>query len=255
MALSQKPPAKGPKGTNQTTAAAPPREADTLCRVAQVQHTPLFADISQTECREIVSRAREYQFRRHQTIFLEGDPAHNVILLTQGNIKITQLGQNGSEVILRLVWSGELVGEEGFSLQAKHCSMAQALDDATVLVWDTSVFEALVDRFPLLRRNLQNIISRRLEELEERYREVSTEKVAARLSNELVRLATKAGHRTNTASEIHLSREELGQLTGTTLFTVSRLLSEWGYRGVVSVRRETVSVQNIEALKELAFTE
>ena len=251
MALSQQPPAKEPKGTSQTNPAAPAREADTLCRAASVQHAPLFADISQTESREIVSRARERQFRRHQTIFLEGDPIRNVILLTHGNIKITQLGQNGSEVILRLVWSGELVGEEGFSLQPKHSSTAQALDDAAVLVWDTSVFEGLADCFPLLRRNLQNIVSQRLEELEKRYREVSTEKVASRLSNELVRLATKAG----TASEIRLSREELAQLTGTTLFTVSRLLSEWGNRGLVKVRRETVSVQNIEALKVLAFTE
>jgi len=255
MALSQAPPAKGPKGTNQTNAAPPTREVDTLCRAARVQHSPLFADISKTECREIVSHARERQFRRHQTIFLEGDPARNVILLTRGKIKITQLGQNGSEVILRLVWSGDLVSQEGLSLQSKHRSTAQALDDATVLVWDTSVFEGLADRFLLLRRSLQNIVSQRLEELEERYREVSTAKVAARLSHELVRLATKAGHRTNIISDIHLSREELAQLTGTTLFTVSRLLSEWGYLGLVRIRRETVSVQNIDALKKLAFTE
>jgi CRP/FNR family transcriptional regulator len=119
-----------------------------LRRAALVQHAPLFADISQTECREIVSRARERQYRRHQTIFLEGDPARNVILLMHGNIKIMQLGQIGSEVILRVVWSGDLVGEEGLSLQSKHRSTAQPLDDATVLVWDTSVFEALADRFP-----------------------------------------------------------------------------------------------------------
>ena len=255
MALSQEPPAKGPKVTNQKNAAAPARKAEMLRRAALVQHAPLFADISQTECREIVSRARERQYRRHQTIFLEGDPARNVILLMHGNIKIMQLGQIGSEVILRVVWSGDLVGEEGLSLQSKHRSTAQPLDDATVLVWDTSVFEALADRFPLLRRNLQNIVSQRLEELEERYREVSTANVAARLSNALVRLAAKAGHRTKTATEIHLSREELAQLTGTTFSTVGRLLSEWAYLGLVSVRRETVSVQNIEALKELAFPE
>jgi len=255
MALSQEPPAKGPKVTNQKNAAAPARKAEMLRRAALVQHAPLFADISQTECREIVSRARERQYRRHQTIFLEGDPARNVILLMHGNIKIMQLGQIGSEVILRVVWSGDLVGEEGLSLQSKHRSTAQPLDDATVLVWDTSVFVALADRFPLLRRNLQNIVSQRLEELEERYREVSTANVAARLSHALVRLATKAGHRTKTATEIHLSREELAQLTGTTFFTVGRLLSEWAYLGLVSVRRETVSVQNIEALKELAFPE
>ena len=92
MALSQELPAKGPQGTNQTKAGAPAIEADTLRRAALVQNALLFADISQTECREIVSRARERQFRRHRTIFHEGDPARKVILLTHGSIKITQLG-------------------------------------------------------------------------------------------------------------------------------------------------------------------
>jgi CRP-like cAMP-binding protein len=55
--------------------------------------------------------------------------------------------------------------------------------------------------------------------------------------------------------EIRLSREELAQLTGTTLFTVSRLLSEWNERGIVSTRREGVSVHNFQALAELAESE
>jgi len=71
MALSQEPPAKGPKGTNQTNAAAPAREADTCAGQPRFNTHHCSADISQTECREIVSRARERQFRRHRTIFLE----------------------------------------------------------------------------------------------------------------------------------------------------------------------------------------
>ena len=40
--------------------------------------------------------------------------------------------------------------------------------------------------------------------------------------------------------EISLSREELAQLTGTTLFTVSRLLCQWDLLGIVSARQEAV---------------
>jgi len=99
-----------------------------------------------------------------------------------------------------------------------------------------------------------NILCQQLHELEERYREISTEKVSVRLSHQLIRLLNQLG-RVNGGQEIRLSREELAQLTGTTLFTVSRLLSEWNQRGIVSARREAVSVHNIQALAKLGEIE
>jgi len=221
-------------------------------RAVQVQHSSLFANISQSDCRQIVAAAQERKFSRRQTLFLEGDPVRDIILLTSGCAKIMQFGQNGSEVILRLSGPGEVVGTIGLCVQGRHCSMARTLNASTALVWDASVFECVSDRFPALRRNTMHILCQRLHELEERYREISTEKVAARLSNELVRLHTQVGRSVNGSIEISLSREELAQMTGTTLFTVSRLLSEWDQLGIVSARREVVSVLSLQALQELA---
>ena len=99
-----------------------------------------------------------------------------------------------------------------------------------------------MERFPTLRSNTARILGRRLEKLEERFREISTEKVASRVSSEVVRLLNQMGERINGELQISLSREELGQLTGTTLFTVSRLLSEWEGRGILIARREAVLV-------------
>lgn len=70
-----------------------------------------------------------------------------------------------------------------------------------------------------------------------------------------VSLLNQVGRRVNGSVEIRLSREELAQLTGTTLFTVSRLLSNWNQRGIVSTRREAVSVNSLEALVQLAEEE
>jgi CRP-like cAMP-binding protein len=52
--------------------------------------------------------------------------------------------------------------------------------------------------------------------------------------------------------EITLSRAELAQLTGTTLFTVSRLLCQWQTLGIVKIRREAVLVQDVTALTRLS---
>lgn len=246
---------EGPKEALQAPPLNAAVESTALRRAALVQDFPLFAGVSHSDCREIVSLSGECKFSRGQTVFQEGDPVRNVFLLTSGNAKITRFGDNGTKVILRLVGHGELVDMIGFSEQSNHCSTAEALSNSTAFVWDTKVFETITIRFRLVRRNLLNIVSERLQELEERYREVSLEKVSTRLSRQLVRLFTQGARRTDGANEINLSREELAQLTGTTLFTVSRLLSEWTERGVVRARRQSVSVQDMEALRELANCE
>ena len=81
--------------------------------------------------------------------------------------------------------------------------------------------------------------------------------MATRLGRELLRLFDQLGRHVNGNGtlESNLSCEELAQMTGTTLFTVSHLLSEWKERGVLTAGRECVSVHNIQALREFAANE
>lgn len=228
--------------------------SETNHKEAFVRHSPLFSDLSAMECREIVSAAHEKLFARRQPIFREGDPVRQVTVLTAGGAKLVHFGQNGTEVILSVRGPGEVVAL-GLRPQDHYCSTAQALAASHALVWDVAVFETFSQRFPQLRRNITHILCQQLRELEERYCEISTEKVSARLSHQLTRLLNQLGRRVNGGLEVRLSREELAQLTGTTLFTVSRLLSDWNQRGIVSTRREAVSVHNFQALAALAEAE
>jgi CRP-like cAMP-binding protein len=238
-------------------AVASARDCNTLRKVRLVQHSPLFANIPSADCREIVSTARESKFSRRDTIFLEGDPIRHVTLLTSGSAKVIKIDQTGAEVILRLAGPGDVVEVTGLPAQGRHCSMAQALSASTALIWEATAFQALADRFPALSRNITKVAAQRLQDLEERYREISTEKVATRLSRQLLRLFNQLGQRVNGNGtlKINLSREELAQMTGTTLFTVSRLLSEWKEHGVLTAGRECAYVHNIQALREFADVE
>jgi CRP/FNR family transcriptional regulator, nitrogen oxide reductase regulator len=228
-------------------------------RAAAVQHFALFSGISLADCTRIVSVAQERHFARRQSIFFEGDPIKNVFLLTSGSVKITQFGPNGQEVILRVNGPGEMVGAMGPSpcmgQCGEHCSTARTLEQSSVLAWETGQFELISERYPFLRRNTAHVLEKRLHELEERFREISTEKVSPRLSSELVRLLTQVGKQGDGHVEISLSRQELAQLTGTTLFTASRLLCQWETLGIVSPRREGVLVRNVPALVELSQEE
>ena len=106
-----------------------------------------------------------------------------------------------------------------------------------------------------IRKNLSVITTQAVIELEQRFREVATEKVSVRAASALVRMLTQVGRKTELGYEVSLSREELAQLTGTTLFTISRLVSKWSQLGFVAARREAIEVLAPEQLLLFASTE
>ena len=225
-------------------------------RIRLARQFALFAELTPAEFELIIGPAREKRFSRRETIYTEGDPVRHVTMLLSGFVKVTQMGLNGNEVILRLNGAGEIVGSYRVCANCIHCSTAQAVQPCVALIWDANVFEKLLARIPTFRRNTVRALEERLLEMEQRFREVSTEKVGSRLSSELVRISDRLRRSPNNGCvEITLSRAELAQLTGTTLFTVSRLLCQWQTQGIVRVRRESVLVQDFAALTQISQAE
>jgi CRP-like cAMP-binding protein len=92
----------------------------------------------------------------------------------------TRLGLSGLEVILRLWVPGDVLGPTDLLAGGRHSSTAQAFRLTRALVWDASSFKALADRYPVLDQNLLRMVVRYLADLEERFREMATERVVPR---------------------------------------------------------------------------
>jgi CRP-like cAMP-binding protein len=217
-----------------------------------VESAPLFSGILPQDYRRISAAARVREFARGEMLYLEGDAVEQVFLITSGFVKITQLGPRGTEVILRLGVPGDVLGAVSLFSTGNQCTTAQALRLGYALVWEARVFKPLVESLPALHQNMIRLTCSHLQELEERFRELATERVAPRVARQLVRLQEQIGRPANGSVEIGLSREDLAQMTGTTLFTVSRLLSAWEARGLVHPRRESVTICDVEFLRKIS---
>ncbi len=224
------------------------KPADTFSGTALVP-SRMFSGISPCDHFEICAAARPRCFARAETLYREGDPIQRFLLLTSGLVKVTQLGKSGTEAILRLGASGDFVDPGCLLSSGRHCTTAKAFRLCHALVWDAPTFNALVARYPVLYRNLVQLLGEHLLELEERFREVATERVGPRVAQQLLRLLSKIGRPADGAVLVTISRQELAEMTGTTLFTVSRLLSAWEERGIVKPSREAVTVCDVESLR------
>ncbi len=223
-------------------------ESNIAGRIDLMSTSPLFTGLSQEAYEAFAMCARPRSFARDEAVFMQGEPVNKLALIRSGCMKITQLAPNGNEVILWMYGAGYAVGAFSEHNSLHSCSV-RAMEPCTALVWERKVFDGLAMRYPQIKANANQILASRLNELEERFREVATEKVAKRIAFALLRLIKHSGKKVNGGVEVSLSREELAQMTGTTLFTVSRVLSRWGKMGFVSPGRATVVVRDAHRLE------
>jgi CRP-like cAMP-binding protein len=213
-------------------------------RANLLSDSQLCTGLTAQEIMRVAACARPKAFARDESLFVQGQPARCLLLIRTGSVKITQISSGGNEVILWMYGKGSVLGVLSDSATKCHPSTARAMEATTALVWDCATLQSLMESCPRIRQNLSHVLMTRLQELEERFREVATEKVPRRLALALLRLSKHIGKKVHEGVEVSLSREELAQMTGTTLFTISRILSQWSKENFVSSRRETVLLRD-----------
>src|SRR5690606_38220446 len=145
---------------------------------------------------------------------------------------------------------GEMVGYAALSDTSVHSGTVIAVDDTYLFAWTKGSIQQLMTKHPQVAMNAVAVLGARYQETQTRLRELSTESVERRIAHTLLRLAKSAGRRTAEGIEIAfpLTRQDLAELAGTTLYTVSRILSAWEKEGIVTSGRRHVILCRPHAL-------
>lgn len=178
--------------------------------------------------------------------FLQGDEATYLYILTGGQVKLTQSNPSGQQVNLRTIYPWQMFGALGAVRTdgATYPASAQALEDSTALAVPSLFMHSMMETRPYLSFELMKLMTSYIQEMQARYRELATEKVEQRVANALIRLAGQSGTKPGKEAgvELFFSRQDLAEMTGTTLYTVSRLLSDWERKGIIKTGREKIIV-------------
>ena len=123
-----------------------------------------------------------------------------------------------------------------------------------MLAWPSGAWPRLVAQFPALATNTLQTVGARLQETHTRVIEMSTQQVEQRIAYALLRLVKQSGRKVEHGVEIDfpISRQDIAQMTGTTLHTVSRMLSAWESQGLVESARQKIVVREPHKLFMLA---
>src|SRR6185436_5400452 len=187
----------------------------------------------------------------------QGDPADYLYVLISGRAKLTQINSAGQQVNLRTISEWQLFGALGAVREnAVYPASAQAMEQCTALAIESTYLHELIQTRPYLSFDFMKLMTGYIQEIQERYRELATEKVERRLARTLLRLTAQMGVKNADGGiELTFTRQDMAEMSGTTLFTASRVLSEWEKRGLVESGRERVVIRNPHELVQIAEQE
>lgn len=214
-----------------------------------------FQGLDATALSVIALAGRVQRVAQDAFFFYEDDPATTFYALIEGQARLSQVAPDGHQVILGFVGPGQEVGIVAAIEQAEYPLTLQAVTHCVALAWDRAALLDLLERYPLLALRALHMVAGRFVQLQNQYRELATERVERRIARALLRLVEQVGQREAAGIRIDLplSRQDLAEMTGTTLFTVSRTLSQWEKQGIVETGRERVLVRAPHSL--VAITE
>ena len=238
--------------------ASDPENELNFCQACSVRNRAICADLDDDEIALLNKLGRRRRLETGESLLWEGDEAIFVANVVSGVLKLSTQTIDGREQILGLVYPSDFLGRPFGDTTPYN---AEALSDTVVCVFQRSDFE----RFALEHSRLEHkLLERTLGELDQTRRWML---LLGRMNAEerLASLLLEIGERSVAATctnfleagpdrfELPMSRQQIADILGLTIETVSRQFTKMREDGVIEIRgRRDVTIRKRDVLEDLA---
>jgi CRP/FNR family transcriptional regulator len=219
-----------------------------------LRSTPIFSRLNPADRATVAAVAAVRHYAKGETIFEQESPSDALYAIISGRVKIFRMMPNGKDLILEVFGPGDPLGAVALYMGRPFPASASALEDTTCVVIPRATFFQLLETNPSLVRGLLLGLTTRLVELTNRLAEMSVGRIEGRFARLFLKLAREMGRsdRGGTFVQLALSRQELADMTGTTIETCIRIMSRWGKAGIVRTEKDGFVLLDRSALERLA---
>jgi CRP/FNR family transcriptional regulator len=199
----------------------------------------------------IVGRRRKVL--RDSILYRVGDPFTNLYAIRLGHFKTHQLHLNGGDQVTGFHMAGELLGMDAIA-SARHQCDAVALEDCEVCEIPFNKLESLFNEIPVLLRHFHRTMSREITREQSVMLLLGNMRSEQRFAAFLVNLSSRYVARGYSAKQFQLrmSREDIGNYLGLTIESISRLISKFKARRLITVQNRDVNLIDLITLKAVA---
>lgn len=214
----------------------------------------LFLGLLPSALAEVMACARVRHRAKHTTVFVQGEAAERCHALIKGRVRITQSDADGAQMVVRFIGPGEMFGTVALFTDREYPAEAMTVVDSIEISWPEAALLDLIGRHPQIALNIVKIVGARLREVQERLRELATQRVERRIAHVLLRLAAQAGQAAGdgTTIDFPLTRKDVAEMCGTTLHTASRVLTAWEKAELITTSRQRVTIRKLAEIRRRA---
>ena len=201
----------------------------------------IFSRLNDNEIAELANLATEHSFTSNEFIFWDEDAPEWFYIVAEGRVKVLKHSSSGKEFIIAFFDPGEMFGEVAVFEDKPYPASAQAVADTKVLGIRREDFLSFLTQRPQVALRIISVLGGRLRESQSRLKDLAGERVEQRLARTLLMLSTKFG------PNLPFTRQDVADMTGTTIETAIRVMSRLKDGGIIrSVRGKIIILDEVK---------
>jgi len=205
--------------------------------------------LEKPELESILAVAFQRRLLANSVVQNQGEPATRLFLLTSGRARYFYITEDGRKILFLWLRPGDIFGGGALLEQPlSYLVNVETVKDSRMLVWDRNTIRNLAARYPRLRENALSIAWDYFTYYVATHTALVSNTARERLARVLVNLANGIGHEAPGGIQLEVTNEDLANEANVTVFTASRLLSEWQRNGAILKSRGKILLRAPELL-------
>jgi CRP-like cAMP-binding protein len=205
--------------------------------------------LEKAELESILASAFHRRLLANSVVQNQGEPATRLFLLTSGRARYFYLTEDGKKILFLWLRPGDIFG--GGALLEQPLSFlvnVETVKDSRMLVWDRATIRSLAVRYPRLHDNALSIAWDYFTYYVATHTALVSNSARERVAGILINFAHGIGHEVPGGVQVDVTNEDLANEANVTVFTASRLLSEWQRNGAILKSRGKILLRSPERL-------
>ncbi|MGJ0845348.1 Crp/Fnr family transcriptional regulator [Tissierella praeacuta] len=212
-----------------------------------IEIVPIFSNLSYEEMMEVAKVTREKIFEKGEMLYMAGEKSEKLYVIHSGKVKITRFTDTGKEQVIRVLGTGDFMGELSLFSPLPLTDNGEALSRTIACIIDGKKLKDLMKKYPVIALKIMEELSQRLEKAENLIENISLYGVERRLALTLINMA-------NEKREVNLrmSKKDFSSHLGMSQETLSRKLTSFQNMGIIKlIGHRRIILLDIEALREI----
>lgn len=223
------------------------------CLTCKVHNCTIMKSCEPELLQTITSYKHTIEYKKGEPIFNEGDEIQGLHFIQSGIVKLEMHGRRNRNFILRLAGSGYALGHRNLNGTHRQPFSAIAVEDTRVCFIDGDHFRSMVAPAKGLQQELLNSCQQETTDTEHRLLQMAHLSVREKVAVVLLHLADIYQYKPDGMGiRVHLDRQEMADLAGTTKEQVSKVLADLTLEKVIRFRAKHFKHMDLSALHAIA---